>query len=627
MKKVLTFISVYSKWFILGMLAILLIIPLFVKSQYIMRVVMLCLINSMLAVSLNLLVGFLGQMSFGHAAFYGIGAYTTALIAIKLGITDVLVVVPCSMIVAGFLGMVLSLPVLKLKGYYLAIVTMGFCEIVRLVELNWMSLTNGPLGLKPIPKPSIFGIKIHSQVQLYYYEVMLVVFVTYVVWAVIKSRTGRAIRAIHDNDLAATSVGIHAFKYRVITFVLSAMLGSIAGSFYAQYSWYIDPTLFTSSVSTQMNLMTILGGLGNIVGSFLGAIIMTVLPEALRFLTDYRMLIYGVLMVVIIVNRPQGILGNVDFEYLKQRALAARNNILPKDRSAKEEKTEAKEIRRESVADDQQILTVRNVTQRFGGLVALENIQIEISKGEIVGIIGPNGAGKTTLFNVVTGIYRPTEGSVFFCGKDVTGMKPHAIASLGLGRTFQNIRLFDRMSVLDNVVAGMHTKTKANLFDALLRSKRMHNEEQECREKAVQLLKLVELYDSRHELASSLPYGKRRRLEIARALALNPKLLLLDEPAAGMNEQETEELRTIVKSLNDAGYTILLIEHDMKFVMNICDKIYVLNYGKQIAVGKPEEVSKNPEVIKAYLGQDDDNQEAENKNHTRIHSANEGMLV
>ena len=249
------------------------------------------------------------------------------------------------------------------------------------------------------------------------------------------------------------------------------------------------------------------------------------------------------------------------------------------------------------------VLSVTNITQRFGGLVALSDINMQESQGEIVGVIGPNGAGKTTLFNIITGIYTPTEGTVSLGGEDITGQKPYKIAEKGFGRTFQNIRLFGKMTALDNVMAAMHSKSKSNLIDAVFHTPRARREEKQCEDKAMELLKVMDLWECRYELATSLPYGMQRRLEIARALALEPKLLLLDEPAAGMNEQETAELLQIVKQLKEMGKTILLIEHDMKFVMNVCERIYVLNYGQLIAEGMPAEVSSNKQVIDAYLGE------------------------
>lgn len=252
-----------------------------------------------------------------------------------------------------------------------------------------------------------------------------------------------------------------------------------------------------------------------------------------------------------------------------------------------------------------EVLKVVNVTQRFGGLVALADIQLYIKPGEIVGIIGPNGAGKTTLFNVITGIYHPTEGKVYLEGDDITSYKTHQIAKAGFARTFQNIRLFGKLSVMDNVIAGMHTCRKTNLLDAIFHTKRRRREGREAQEKAESLLKLMDLWEDRYSLASALPYGHQRRLEIARALATEPKLLLLDEPAAGMNEQETLELREMVLQLKKMGLTILLIEHDMKFVMNICERIYVLNHGELIAQGTPKQVSQDQAVIEAYLGEEE----------------------
>lgn len=252
------------------------------------------------------------------------------------------------------------------------------------------------------------------------------------------------------------------------------------------------------------------------------------------------------------------------------------------------------------------VLSVEGVTQRFGGLVALSDIHMHVDPGEIVGVIGPNGAGKTTLFNIVTGIYVPTKGRILLDGEDITGEKPYRIAARGFGRTFQNIRLFGNMTAMDNVMTAMHTKTSSGLADAIFHTPRARREERACQEKAEELLGLMNLWKDRYELAASLPYGKQRRLEIARALALDPKLLLLDEPAAGMNEQETGELLEMVRQLKGMGRTILLIEHDMKFVMNVCQRIYVLNYGQLIGEGTPAQVSSDRQVIDAYLGESED---------------------
>ena len=248
------------------------------------------------------------------------------------------------------------------------------------------------------------------------------------------------------------------------------------------------------------------------------------------------------------------------------------------------------------------ILKVENVTQRFGGLTAVNEVNMEVKKGEIVGIIGPNGAGKTTFFNDITGVYRPTEGKIFLKNNEITGMKPFEITQLGMARTFQNIRLFYRMTVLENVMVGMHSRTKSNLVDSVLKTLSHKESEKEAEERALEVLELTGLADYRYDYATSLPYGLQRRLEIARAMATNPDILLFDEPAAGMNEQETSDLMQFIGELKGYGYTIILIEHDMRLVMNICERIYVLDHGNLIANGIPAEIKSNTRVIEAYLG-------------------------
>ena len=250
------------------------------------------------------------------------------------------------------------------------------------------------------------------------------------------------------------------------------------------------------------------------------------------------------------------------------------------------------------------VLSGKGVTQRFGGLTAVQDVTFEVPKGEIVSIIGPNGAGKSTLFNCVTGIYTPTEGQIFFLGQEITGKKVHEISALGIGRTFQNIRPFSEMTALENVIVGSHAKAKSGIADALLHTPRYRREEEEAVKKAEEILKLTGLYEYRYHYATALSYGLQRRLEIARALASDPVLLLLDEPAAGMNEQETHSLTEFIRELKGMGYTILLIEHDMKLIMNISDYIYVLDRGIPIAEGTADEVRQNPLVIEAYLGKE-----------------------
>ena len=297
--------------------------PMVFTSKYLIRIVILCLMYCMLSVSLNLMTGVLGQMSFGHAAFWGIGAYTAAILAKDLGWTGPEILLAAA-VVAGLFGLLLSLPVMHLKGYYFTIITMVFCHIIRIIEINWMSLTNGPLGIMAIPKMSVFGYQIKSQSAYYYTILVLLVLTTVIVQKIIHSRMGYAILAVRDDDLAAGAMGINVFKYKVSAIVIASMLAGVAGAFYAVYTSYIDPSCFTNAVSNNMLVMVIFGGLGNMFGSFVGATVLTVLPEVLRGFSEYRQLVFGALLVILMLVRPEGLFGSVNFKYIGQRLSARR---------------------------------------------------------------------------------------------------------------------------------------------------------------------------------------------------------------------------------------------------------------------------------------------------------------
>lgn len=292
--------------------------PFIFGSRYLIRIGIVCLMYTMITLSLNLMTGYLGQMSFGHAAFMGIGAYTASILLRTLQLPFSVAFLMAG-VVAGLFGLLLGLPVLKLKGYYFTIITMVFCEIIRIIELNWVGLTNGPLGIMSIPKPSFLGVQVDSAEEFYFMILIMVILTAIIIKNLINSRVGHAILAIRDDELAAEAMGINVFKYKMIVFVLSSLLAGLAGAFYASYTGYIDPTSFSGTQSNEMLVMVIFGGLGNIAGSFIGAISLSILPELLRDLMEYRMFIYGFLLVVLMMIKPQGLLGDINFKYIEQR--------------------------------------------------------------------------------------------------------------------------------------------------------------------------------------------------------------------------------------------------------------------------------------------------------------------
>ena len=601
-----------------------------------------------LALGLNIVVGFAGLLDLGYAAFFAIGAYYYGIFTsfqvmpvwsdawaplAYVGLVEKLnqggpdlvhftlsfwLALPTGGVIAAFFGMLFGFPVLRLRGDYLAIVTLGFGEIVQICARNMESLTNGAAGLNGVQGPKLFGYRfgVHSE-PYYYVGLLLVAFLVFVSFRLRGSRIGRAWMAIREDETAASAMGISLVNYKLLAFAMGAAFAGMTGVFFVAKLQTATPEMFNSAVSSMLLVMVVLGGMGSVWGVVVGAVLLQLmqtwfLPQSSEWLhsigkltgigflqtvdmVQWTQLIFGVILVLMMLFRRQGLIPAVrkvaPLTMQQQTASVVRGGFVGLDKIGR------------WAPGKGDALVIKDVVVKFGGLVALNKVSLTVPDGGVVAVIGPNGSGKSTLFNVITGLVEADSGSISFNGVELLGLAPHKVLEAGVARTFQNIRLFPNLNVLENILIGEHARLKTGPFGAVIRPPSVVREENS----AVQWAKdIAAMFSNRltprlDQTVSGLSYANRRRVEIARALASRPKILLLDEPTAGMNPAESLELAEQIKSLHDLGL-ILLIEHKLDVVTRLADNVIVLDHGDKIAEGLPDDVRKDEEVLRAYLG-------------------------
>jgi len=578
-----------KKWLIYAPIgAALFAFPWVFPSSYFVHMAQGFLYTYIVVVGLNLLVGLSGQLSLGHAGFFAIGAYVTG-ISTSAGV-PFLISLLLGIAVCAAAGGIVAMLSLRAKGPYLAMVTIAFGLLIEIVANRWVDVTGGPAGLY-LPEPDLFGFKL-DVVTYYWFIGLITLVITVLVDNLFTSRFGRTFRAMGNSEVAAATVGVNVRNWKVLAFALSACIAGIGGALFAFQNAYFNSDTFTFDKSILFLVGVIVGGAGTRLGPLVGTVVVFLLPQWVQSLYDYHLLIFGAILLFSLIVLPDGIVGGA------QRLLRSRKRKGLRDQVRLQETGGIRWAAERSAAR----LHVEQAVMEFGGFRAVDEVSMTLQGPEVRGLIGPNGSGKSTTVNLLSGVYVPTRGRIVWNDRDVTSFPPHQMATVGITRTFQNLQLFHELTVLQNVLVGFHLHYRSGFVSNLLHTRGFWNEERMFEEEALRLLAFVGMAEKAHETAANLSYGEQRLVEIARAMAVKPSLLILDEPAAGASHYEVEKIVKVIRNLKDIGISILLVEHHMEIVMNVCDNITVLDFGKKIAEGDPAYIQGHPQVIEAYLG-------------------------
>ena len=541
-----------------------------------------------LVAGLNLVVGFAGQLAIGWVSLLTIGAYAASALAegrVTPEIPTLLALVAAGLLGAVF-GLIAGLPALRLRTFYFAMTTLGLSTIVTQIALAWKSVTGGGVGISgpamPAPLDSPWG--------FYFFCLALALFVTWMTCNISASRYGRSLVAIRDAEVAAEAVGIYKPRLLVAVFLFSGALAGVAGGLFASLQSYITPDAFTFDLSVLFFIAILIGGRGSIVGPMIGTAVLTILPDFAAPLVQWSTFLYAVLLLAIVLLVPGGIADLLDFK--NRRPLDKHREIRPRPELLGQVLSTPRKSE----------LRLQNIVLSFGGVRAVDGVDLDIHTGEVHGLIGPNGSGKTTTLNVISGYYTPQEGTVRQDGADFTKEGPHTRAAHHIARTFQTPRLIGESSVLENVMIGGNIDASGTFVESLLALPRHWRDEAHLRENAMAALTIVGLERLAGVRADRLQHSELRFVEIARALMMKPAFLLLDEPAAGLSVDEIKRLGALVTAISKQGTGVLLVEHHADLIFDICDRVTVLNLGKVLASGKPDEVRAHREVVNAYLG-------------------------